>query len=83
MKMIASRVTNVGPAESSSDVDIDWRKYRPVLMLLYEALYQVALRTKVLDGPVFSLYNYMFTPNQLLFLTQCLAETRAVPGCCI
>ncbi len=36
---------------------------------------------KIFGRDVWSVYDYMFSPNQLIFLTQCLAETRDVPGC--
>lgn len=40
-----------------------------------------SMKTGIFDRTVFSLYNYMFSPSQLIFLTQCVAETRDVPGC--
>jgi O-methyltransferase len=67
----------------SRNVAVAGRKFLSLLMLLYEALYQVTVKTKMFDGAFFSLYNYMFTPNQLIFFTQCLVETRTVPGCCV
>lgn len=43
----------------------------------------MSMKTGIFDHSVFSLYKYMFSPSQLVFLTQCLAETRDVPGCCV
>lgn len=43
----------------------------------------LSMRTGLFDRSIFTLYRYMFSPNQLVFLTQCLTETRDVPGCCI
>jgi O-methyltransferase len=40
------------------------------------------LINKALGRNIWSVYDYMFSPNQLIFLTQCLTETRDVPGCC-
>jgi O-methyltransferase len=37
---------------------------------------------KILGRNIWSVYDYMFSPNQLIFLAQCLMETRSVPGCC-
>ena len=42
-----------------------------------------SLIEKILGRNVWSVYDYMFSPNQLIFLTQCLTETRDVPGCCV
>jgi O-methyltransferase len=44
---------------------------------------EASIKTGIFDRSVFSVYNYMFSPSQLIFLTQCLAETRLVPGCCL
>jgi O-methyltransferase len=38
--------------------------------------------SSILGRNIWSVYDYMFSPNQLIFLAQCLAETRDVPGCC-
>jgi O-methyltransferase len=43
---------------------------------------EASLRTGIFDRSIFSVYNYMFSPRQLIFLTQCLTETQQVPGCC-
>ncbi len=70
-------------AERSADLRKTTRPRWSLPMLLYEALYQVSVKTKLFDDPIFSLYKYMFSPNQLIFLTRCLAETRDIPGCCV
>lgn len=44
---------------------------------------EASMRTGIFDRTIFSVYDYMFSPSQLVFLTQCLAETRHVPGCCV
>jgi SAM-dependent methyltransferase len=44
---------------------------------------EASMKTGIFDRSIFSVYNYMFSPSQLIFLTQCLAETRHVPGCCV
>lgn len=43
---------------------------------------ELSMKTGLFDRSLFSLYRYMFSPNQLVFLTQCLAETRDVSGSC-
>lgn len=46
-------------------------------------LIEASRRTGLFSKSVFSIYNYMFSPSQLVFLTHCLTETRHVPGCCV
>ena len=41
----------------------------------------LSMKTGLFDRSLFSLYRYMFSPNQLIFLTQCLSETRDAAGC--
>jgi O-methyltransferase len=38
---------------------------------------------RILGRDIWSVYDYMFSPNQLIFLTQCLEMTRDVAGCCV
>jgi O-methyltransferase len=44
---------------------------------------EASMRTGIFDRSLFSLYKYMFSPSQLVFLTRCLEETRDVPGACV
>ena len=48
---------------------------------------ETLIATGIIDGifgrRVFSAYDYMFSPRQLIFFTQCLSEARHVPGCCV
>jgi O-methyltransferase len=44
---------------------------------------EASMRTGIFDRSIFSVYNYMFSPSQLIFLTRCLTETQPVPGCCV
>jgi len=48
-----------------------------------EATMRTSLVTKILGRNIWSVYDYMFSPAQLIFLTQGLMETRDVPGCCV
>ena len=47
------------------------------------ALKWCSAKTGVFSNLLFTQYPYMFTPQQLQFLTQCLVETRDVPGCVV
>jgi O-methyltransferase len=55
----------------------------PFKRAVRSCLIELSMRTGIFDRSLFSLYNYMFSPSQLVFLTQCLAEVRNVPGCCV
>jgi SAM-dependent methyltransferase len=46
-------------------------------------LKELSFRTGYLTTRFFSVYPYMFTPNQLMFIGQALRETRNVGGCCL
>src|SRR3954464_11658214 len=46
-----------------------------------EASMRSGLVKRLLGRDIWSVYNYMFSPSQLIFLTQCLETTRDVPGC--
>ncbi|HEY1782225.1 MAG TPA: TylF/MycF/NovP-related O-methyltransferase [Roseiarcus sp.] len=41
------------------------------------------MKTGFMERMTFSVYDYMFDPQQLFFLTNCLQETANVKGCCI
>lgn len=41
------------------------------------------LTRRLLGRDIWSVYDYMFGPNQLIFLTQCMEGVRDVPGCCV
>jgi O-methyltransferase len=47
-----------------------------------EASMRSGLIKRLLGRDIWSVYDYMFSPSQLIFLTQCLEATRDVPGCC-
>jgi O-methyltransferase len=55
----------------------------PFKRTVRSCLIELSMRTGLFDRSIFSLYNYMFSPSQLVFLTQCLAEVRDIPGCCV
>jgi O-methyltransferase len=44
---------------------------------------RTGLINKILGRNIWSVYDYMFSPAQLIFLTQALTETRDTPGCCV
>jgi hypothetical protein len=46
-------------------------------------LKEAALRTGIGREPMFSVYNYMFNPEQLRFLMDSLMETADTEGCCV
>jgi O-methyltransferase len=48
-----------------------------------EASMRSSLVKRLLGRDIWSVYDYMFSPNQLIFLAQCLKATRDVPGCCV
>ena len=54
-----------------------------VRTLCTEALVATGIIDRIFGRKAFSAYDYMFTPRQLIYFTQCLSETRDVPGCCV
>jgi SAM-dependent methyltransferase len=48
-----------------------------------EASMRSGLVKRLLGRDIWSVYDYMFSPAQLIFLTQCLEATRDAPGCCV
>jgi O-methyltransferase len=50
--------------------------------LCVEASMRTGLINRILGRNIWSVYDYMFSPRQLIFFTQCLTETHDVPGCC-
>lgn len=42
-----------------------------------------ALLTGAYDDPIFGLYPYLFKPNQLIFLTECISRVADVQGCLV
>lgn len=44
---------------------------------------EASIRTGIFSRRFLSVYDYMFSPGQLIFFTQGLVQTRHVPGCCI
>lgn len=42
-----------------------------------------SLVKQLLGRDIWSVYDYMFSPSQLIFFTQCLEAIRDVPGCCV
>ena len=46
-------------------------------------LKEFSYRSGFLKNRFFSVYPYMFTPNQLMFIGQALRDTRNVPGSCL
>ena len=49
-----------------------------VRMVCTEALVATGIIDRVFGRKAFSAYDYMFTPRQLIYFTQCLSETRDV-----
>jgi SAM-dependent methyltransferase len=47
-----------------------------------DATIRTGLFNRILGRDIWSVYDYMFSPSQLIFFTQCLADVRDVPGCC-
>ncbi len=43
----------------------------------------LAMKTGVGSHAIFSVYNYMFDPQQLRFLMDCIQETSSISGCCV
>ncbi len=43
----------------------------------------ISLRTGVYTQTFFDVYPYMFTPQQLIFMCQCLKESAMISGCCL
>lgn len=41
------------------------------------------MRTGFTSRTIFSVYNYMFEPQQLRFLMDCIQNTASVNGCCV
>jgi O-methyltransferase len=42
-----------------------------------------ALRTGITARTMFGVYDYMFDPQQLRFIMDCIQETSGVAGCCV
>ena len=43
----------------------------------------LAMRTGITARTIFGLYDYMFDPQQLKFLMDCIQDTASIPGCCV
>jgi SAM-dependent methyltransferase len=52
-----------------------------VLNLFSRLIKDASLRTGIGERKFFSRYPYMYEPNQLVFLTECINAVRDVPGC--
>ena len=50
---------------------------------LLALLKELSFRTGLLQARFFSVYPYMFTPNQLMFIAETLRGVRGVPGGCL
>lgn len=50
--------------------------------LCVEASMKTGVIKKVLGRDIWSVYDYMFSPNQLIFIANSLNDVRDVPGCC-
>jgi hypothetical protein len=51
--------------------------------LLARLIKEASLQTGVYRHTFFNVYPYMFSPAQLIFLTDCLRKAADVPGCCV
>ncbi|MHB1605949.1 MAG: TylF/MycF/NovP-related O-methyltransferase [Leptospirales bacterium] len=43
----------------------------------------LSLKTGIYEQTFFDVYPYMFSPQQLIFMTECLNDTRTIEGCCL
>jgi SAM-dependent methyltransferase len=63
------------------------RSIRAFKKTIRETCIEAAMRTnllnRILGRNIWSVYDYMFSPAQLILLTQGLTETRDVSGCCV
>src|SRR5215469_11984892 len=57
------------------------KKDYPIKRALRSLLIELSMKTKLFNKNIFSRYNYMFSPSQLIFFTKCLTECSMVPGC--
>lgn len=53
-------------------------KLKPLVM---STIKDVSLKTGICNHLFFRSYGYMFEPNQLIFLTECIKSVEDVPGC--
>ncbi len=54
----------------------------PVTKAVYTLIKDGSLKTGIFDKKMFSVYPFQFSPQQLIFLTECVSRAASVPGCC-
>lgn len=54
----------------------------PVTKAIYTLIKDGSLATGIFDKKMFSVYPFQFSPQQLLFLTECVEGVRGIEGCC-
>jgi SAM-dependent methyltransferase len=54
----------------------------PVSKAIYTLIKDGSLVTGIFDKKMFSVYPFQFSPQQLLFLTECVEGVRGIEGCC-
>jgi SAM-dependent methyltransferase len=54
----------------------------PVSKAVYTLIKDGSLKTGIFDKKMFSVYPFQFSPQQLIFLTQCVEQVAEVDGCC-
>ncbi len=54
----------------------------PVSKAVYTLIKDGSLVTGIFDKKMFSVYPFQFSPQQLIFLTQCVERVKDLDGCC-
>lgn len=54
----------------------------PVTKAIYTLIKDGSLATGIFDKKMFSVYPFQFSPQQLVYLTECVEGVREVEGCC-
>src|SRR4051794_28557437 len=50
---------------------------------MFSFVKDISMRTGVFSHRFFDVYPYMFEPDQLCFLCECLDRTHKLQGCCV
>ena len=54
----------------------------PVTQAIYTLIKDGSLATGIFEKKMFSVYPFLCTPQQLVFLTECVERVGALEGCC-
>ena len=57
------------------------RKINPVSKAIYTLIKDGSLATGIFDTKMFSVYPFLFSPRQLVFMTECVERVAALEGC--